>query len=84
MSRSVVRVALLTVFTLLGVASAGFARAAAVAIDDVARDQLVPSAAPALLGPINELGRDGWHCVPEQSATARHAGAAELPQPDGP
>jgi len=84
MPRILVRLVFLAALALLGVASAGFARASAVALEDVANAQLVPSGPAALLGPINELGRNGWHCVPELAAQARRASAAELPEPDGP
>jgi hypothetical protein len=43
---------------------------------------LVPSAAPALLGPITESGRTGWDCAPEHAATARTATGAGLPPRD--
>ncbi len=42
---------------------------------------LVPSAAPALLGPITEGGRVGWACKPEQAAGAGTWQNAELPGP---
>ncbi len=81
MPRLVVRLAFLVATALLGVAGAGFARASAAALGDLVTAQLVPSAIPALLGPVNELGRNGWHCVPEQAAKARSAADAELPGP---
>lgn len=45
---------------------------------------LVPSAAPALLGPITEAGRTGWACKPERAAGATKARDAELPSADSP
>lgn len=42
---------------------------------------LVPSAAPAMLGPITESGRVGWACKPEQAAGAGSWQNAELPRP---
>jgi tetratricopeptide (TPR) repeat protein len=45
----------------------------------LAGGQLVPAAAPALLGPINELGRNGWGCKPEQAARSAEVESAELP-----
>jgi hypothetical protein len=42
-------------------------------------DMLAPSSQPALLGAINEDGRTGWLCRPEQAAAAKHAKNAELP-----
>jgi hypothetical protein len=41
---------------------------------------LVPSAQPALLGAIDEVGRNGWLCRPELAAAAKHAQNAELPE----
>jgi hypothetical protein len=72
-----------TALALLTLASAGFARASIVALDAVAGTQLDASAIPAQLGPINELGRNGWHCEPEQGAKARVAHEATLPASDG-
>jgi hypothetical protein len=77
------RVAFGTALALLTVASAGFARASIVALDVLANAQLQPSAIPALLGPINELGRNGWQCVPERAAKATGHRDAELPADDG-
>jgi len=42
-------------------------------------DMLAPSSQPALLGAINEDGRTGWLCRPEQAAGAKSAKNAELP-----
>lgn len=60
------------------------ASASAVAAADLLRDDpstaLLPSAVPALLGPITESGRTGWDCAPEHAATARTPGAAGLPR----
>jgi tetratricopeptide (TPR) repeat protein len=52
--------------------------------EELANAQLVPSAAPALLAPINELGRTGWACKPEQAAGSVDARSAELPNTPGP
>lgn len=41
---------------------------------------LAPSAVPSLLGPITEVGRTGWDCMPERAARARTASAAGLPR----
>ena len=79
-----VRVAFFVAFALLGGLGAGFAHASVLALDDVVDAQLVPSSTPAMLGPISELGRNGWQCFPEQAAQARRARTAELPEPDGP
>jgi hypothetical protein len=71
------------VLALLTLASAGFARASVAALDAVPDSQLDASAVPLQLGPINELGRNGWQCVPEHDAKARMAHDAELPGNDG-
>ena len=59
-------------------ACAGAAMGAEMLLDDPGA--LVPSAAPALLGPITESGRTGWDCAPEHAATARTATSAALPR----
>ena len=84
MSRMSARFALLAALALLGFGSAGFARASVVALNDIAKEGLAPSSAPALLGPINELGRNGWNCLPEQAVRAKRATTAQLPAPDDP
>ncbi|HTV74960.1 MAG TPA: hypothetical protein VME66_14775, partial [Candidatus Acidoferrales bacterium] len=43
---------------------AGLARAAVVGLDQLAASQLTPSSLPALLPPIDALGRNGWDCTP--------------------
>ncbi|MBV9718921.1 MAG: hypothetical protein JOZ77_06355 [Candidatus Eremiobacteraeota bacterium] len=64
----------------LGILCSGrFAVAAATSLDDLIAGNLVPSAAPALLGPITSAGRVGWACKPERSAAARGYRQAELP-----
>lgn len=83
MSRWSVRVWFLAALSLLGLTSAGFARAALADLDGLAGGQLEPSAAPALLGPVDPAGRNAWNCRPEAAARTPHAGAAELPAPDG-
>jgi hypothetical protein len=83
MMRFPVRLAFGIAFALLTAGSAGFARASVVALEDLANAQLQPTALPALLGPINELGRNGWQCVPERAAKAARATSAELPADDG-
>jgi hypothetical protein len=42
-------------------------------------EMLAPSSQPALLGAINEDGRTGWLCRPEQAAASKNAKNAELP-----
>ncbi len=59
-------------------ACAGAAMGADLLLDDPA--SLVPSAPPALLGPITESGRTGWDCAPEHAATARTATGVGLPR----
>ena len=60
-------------------AATGVAAAKAVSLAEVAPAQLIPSAAPALLGPIAESGRKGWDCKPEHAAAAATSREAELP-----
>jgi len=69
-------------FALLTAGSVGFARASLVTLDELATAQLQPSTAPALLGPINEAGRNGWQCAPERAAKATRPRDAELPSDD--
>ena len=80
MFRSASRLAFPAGLALLALGGASFARAAIAETDEFARASFVPSAAPALLGPINELGRNGWQCAPEQAVRATRASAADLPQ----
>ena len=79
MSRLLVRLVFVSTVALLGAGSVGFARASIVAIGDLAYGPFAPSAIPALLGPINELGRNGWQCRPEQAVQATKASSAALP-----
>jgi len=65
---------------LLALGGVGFAHASVLELDRVIAGGFVPSQTPTLLGPINELGRNGWQCVPERAALAKHAREAELPQ----
>lgn len=64
---------------LLAAAGAGIAWVNADALTGGDVQALVPSDPPALLGAINELGRTGWACRPEQAARATTARTAELP-----
>ncbi len=82
MSRTPVRLASVLALALLGLGSAGFAYASVAAIDRIESATLSASAPPALLGPVNELGRAGWQCTPEQAALAKKARDAQLPAPD--
>jgi len=82
MRASRLRLVVLCVALLSG---AGFAlaRASVPDLDELTRTTLVPSAIPALLGPVDALGRNGWKCAPEQAAKTSSAGAGELPQDPG-
>ncbi len=82
MPRMPLRLALTLALALVGVGSVGFAYASVSAIDGIGTDTLTASAPPALLGPVNELGRNGWQCTPEQAALAKKARNAQLPTPD--
>ena len=64
---------------LAGLASARFAYAGALSLESLAREQLLPSEAPALLEPIGESGRVGWKCAPERAAATKDASGAGLP-----
>jgi len=64
---------------LAGITSIPLAYAGALSLESLARDQVVPSEAPALLEPIGESGRVGWKCAPERAAAATDADAAGLP-----
>lgn len=55
---------------------AGLARAS---LDQVSLAESMTSSVPALLGPINSLGRSGWDCAPEKAARASTPVRAELP-----
>jgi hypothetical protein len=77
------RLAFGTALALLTLASAGFARASVLALDALANAQLQSSAIPSLLGPVNELGRNGWQCYPEHAAKAAARHDAELPADNG-
>ena len=84
MSRLWVRAVLFAaLFTAVaGGTAAGVAGAASV--ESMLEGALVPSSAPALLGPITEAGRKGWACKPEQAAAARHWRDADLPDAAAP
>lgn len=82
MPRFPVRLAFCLALALLGLAGATLARASIAALDDLEQAALSDVAEPALLGPVNELGRNGWNCLPERAAAAKRARAAELPSSD--
>jgi hypothetical protein len=67
-------------FVLAGVLlCGGLTLADAAGIEDQLAGQLIPSAAPGLLGPITSAGRIGWACKPERAAAALDRHEAELP-----
>ncbi len=82
--RILARLAFIVAIALFLATGAGLARASLSSLDELLNSQLAPSAAPALLGPINELGRNGWACKPERAARSRDVGSAELPDAPGP
>ncbi len=53
--------------------------AGAASLQEMLDGALVPSSAPALLGPITSAGRVGWECKPERAAAARDSQHSELP-----
>jgi hypothetical protein len=77
-SRLVARLSLAGLL-LLGAAGLRYAWVDAGVLNPSEAGTLVPSAQPALLGPIDEHGRTGWLCLPEIAAAAKSAKAAELP-----
>lgn len=79
MSRALAARFLIGALLAVVLASGRFAFACAASLEDLLAGQLVPSAAPALLGPITEVGRVGWACKPEQMAAARRVHDAGLP-----
>jgi hypothetical protein len=76
---------LLLAAILIGLLSCGaFGLASASAVEQDLTAQLVPSAAPSLLGAITSAGRKGWDCKPEHAAAATGWKQADLPaEPDG-
>jgi hypothetical protein len=76
MHRGLGRWSVLVAALVLVGSAAGLARAS---VNELAEHSLVPSALPALLGPISALGRAGWDCVPERAAQASLVDHADLP-----
>lgn len=76
-------VAFAIALTLLAFGGVTFARASLAAVENATGGVYVPSAIPALLGPIGEFGRDAWNCLPEHAAKATKASDAALPTEDG-
>ena len=70
-----VRALVLGVVVAAGSTPLAYALSGDVSLDEV----LTPSAAPALLGPISESGRNSWACKPEQTAASSRVNASELP-----
>ncbi len=83
MPRMPLVLALATVSALLAFGTVDLARASRAVLDDIEPAALSVSAAPPLLGPIDERGRSGWQCLPERTAAARRARDADLPAADG-
>lgn len=82
MSRRVVSHIVLIGLLLLGALSLRTAFAGADSLTTIDAASLLPSETPELLGPINETGRTGWACRPEQAASAKAPASAELPLAD--
>jgi hypothetical protein len=76
-ARSLLAVALAAAVLLCGRAAVG----SAAQLEQLLEGQLVPSSAPALLGPITAAGRTGWECRPERAAAAAGWQDARLPAP---
>jgi hypothetical protein len=66
-------------FLVGGILCGRFAIAGAASLEEMLSGALVPSAAPALLGPITSAGRVGWECKPERAAASSQISVAELP-----
>lgn len=79
MSSALVRPILVAVFVAATILCSYFAIASAAGVEDMLAGQLIPSAAPSLLGPITSAGRKGWDCKPEHVAAAPHWRSGELP-----
>lgn len=84
MAPGVIRRTLLLAALLIATLSARLAFAGALSFESLVDTQLMPSKAPALLGPITESGRAGWKCLPEVTAEARGWREAELPNTSTP
>ena len=70
---------LATLLLLAGV-SGGFAVAHTNVLSAISAADLETSAIPAMLDVIDEHGRTGWACHPEQAAAAKHVHEASLPE----
>lgn len=63
-------------------AAVGVAAGAEVTLEELGRTPLLASPQAPMLGPVTEVGRTGWNCMPEKAARAKTARAAELPASD--
>jgi hypothetical protein len=70
---------ILAAAVLTAAAGAGIASANAPSLFVATAQGLLPSADPALLGPITAEGRSGWQCRPEKAAQASSAQDGDLP-----
>ena len=82
-SRSLFRPVLLAALLATAVLCGRAAVADSGSLEDAIAGALMPSAAPALLGPITSAGRTGWECKPERSASSAGWHEAELPLAPG-
>jgi hypothetical protein len=80
MPRLLARWAVVVGSVVLTVIGTSLARAS---VNDLEAARLLPSAIPALLGPITEGGRAGWECAPERAAQSTSPAKAELPEDTG-
>ena len=82
MQQRVRRRAFIVVLGILLTAALGLTYAAAQSLETLADSTW--SVRLGLLGPIDEVGRNGWDCEPERAAKARAIRDADLPNPSGP
>lgn len=82
-SRTLLRSIILAATLTFLLASGGYALAGVASLEQMLAGTLVPSAAPALLGPITSAGRTGWECKPERAAASAGWHDAELPTAHG-
>lgn len=81
MSGAILRLFLTTALLAGAVFCGRCALASAASVEDLLAGGLVPSTAPALLGPITSVGRKGWDCKPEHAASSTQWKGGELPAP---
>jgi hypothetical protein len=82
-SRSLFRPMLLAALLAMAVICGRAAIADSGSLEDAIAGALIPSAAPAMLGPITSAGRSGWECKPERSAGSSAWHEAGLPLAPG-